>query len=116
MSFEIFIKGEHHNKREMKFFITISGHKRIFFSLPCAIWFSSMNAKKVEYLWDADTKTVAFRPAANGYSLNIGETQAHVSATLFLDYIGRPTPGRYTAIVNDEQNMIVVQMNKIEEK
>lgn len=110
--FELFIGRRHRHPRETKPFISIYKgiSPRISFSLPCMLWFSQRNTKKVEYLWDAEAKKIAFRPSEGGYRLHIGKTQAYVSARLFLEHIGNPNPGRYDSILDDDNDMIIVQI------
>ena len=116
MEYEVFEKAIHRHKRETKLFVTIykGTSPQIGFSLPCAMWFEKQDAKKVQYLWNSETKTMAFSPAPNGYALHIKKTQAYVSAKLFLEYIGNPLAGRYKATIDDSKKMIIVPLIDLE--
>jgi hypothetical protein len=110
MTFELFAPGVHRNPRETSWFATIAS-PRIVFSLPCAQWFTSQAVNRVQFLWDRETRRMAFRPTeTGGYKLAIKRSQACVSAKAFLKHIGNPPRGRYTAKVSDDGSQLEVKL------
>ena len=114
MAFEFFQKTKHRAKRTDVSFVTIAKDAtRICFSYQLTDWLTSKEVKSLDFLFDSEENKIAFSPGKeNSYCVQVPQrSQSYVSARVFLKFIGSPLPGRYSAEIDREKNMIVVNLD-----